>query len=93
MAGTRAGGLKAAAKNRARYGEDFYGRIGRMGGTASGTGGFASEKVGADGLTGRERARVAGAKGGRISKRKSTSRYRDEHFNRGGEDEERGGPE
>ena len=34
-----------------------------------GTGGFASEKVGKDGLTGRERARKYGAIGRRISKR------------------------
>lgn len=33
------------------------------------TGGFASMKVGDDGLTGFERARIAGEKGGRISKR------------------------
>lgn len=33
-------------------------------------GGFASEKIGKDGLTGLERARLAGAKGGRISRRK-----------------------
>ena len=33
------------------------------------TGGFASEKVGKDGLTGKQRAEIAGAKGGRKSKR------------------------
>lgn len=43
--------------------------IGARGGRNSHNGGYASEKVGADGLTGRERARVAGAKGGRISRR------------------------
>lgn len=32
MAGTKAGGLKAAATNKAKYGEGFYARIGRMGG-------------------------------------------------------------
>lgn len=32
-------------------------------------GGFASDKVGADGLSGRERARIAGQKGGRKSRR------------------------
>lgn len=29
MSGTKAGGLKAAAKNREKYGEDFYSNIGR----------------------------------------------------------------
>lgn len=32
-------------------------------------GGFASDEVGEDGLTGRERAKLAGAKGGAISRR------------------------
>lgn len=43
--------------------------IGSKGGKAGHTGGFASDKVGSDGLTGVERARLAGAKGGKISKR------------------------
>ncbi len=34
MAGTRKGGLKAAATNRAKYGEDFYKEIGHKGGSA-----------------------------------------------------------
>lgn len=64
MSGTQYGGKKAARKNKARYGEDFYKTIGRMGGTKSRNGGFASNLVGPDGLTGYERARVAGRKGG-----------------------------
>lgn len=71
MVGTLKGGLKAAKTNKELYGEDFYAKIGKRGGKISRTGGFASTKVGADGLTGIERARVAGAKGGRISKRGS----------------------
>ena len=68
MAGTRAGGLKARAKNLAND-PDFYSKIGSKGGKKSTTGGFASEVVGDDGLTGIQRARIAGAKGGRISRR------------------------
>lgn len=68
MAGTREGGLKAAAKNKAND-PNFYRDIGRIGGANGHTGGFASETVGADGLTGLQRAVIAGAKGGRISKR------------------------
>lgn len=68
MAGTREGGLKAAAKNKAND-PNFYRDIGRIGGANGHTGGFASETVGADGLTGFQRAVIAGAKGGRISKR------------------------
>lgn len=60
MGGTLAGGKRAAATNKAKYGEDFYVRIGRMGGKKGTTGGFAAN---------RELARIAGAKGGRISKR------------------------
>lgn len=69
MAGTKEGGRKAKMTNLAKHGEDFYARIGRKGGKLGTTGGFASEAVGADGLTGPERAKKAGAKGGHISKR------------------------
>lgn len=69
MVGTKAGGMKAAQTNKLKHGEDFYSRIGKQGGMNSHTGGFASDVVGEDGLTGRERARIAGAKGGRISRR------------------------
>jgi hypothetical protein len=61
MGGTKAGGKKCAAINKATYGEDFYKRIGAMGGAKGTTGGFAAN---------RELARRAGALGGRISKRK-----------------------
>lgn len=69
MSGTLSGGKKAAQKNITLHGKDFYREIGRKGGKRSTTGGFASQKVGKDGLTGAERAKIAGAKGGRISKR------------------------
>lgn len=69
MAGTKAGGIKAAETNMKRHGRDFYARIGARGGRVSSTGGFASEKKGEDGLTGPERAKIAGAKGGSISRR------------------------
>lgn len=65
MAGTPQGGAKAAATNRSKYGGDFYARIGAMGGKIGRTGGFYAN---------RELARIAGAKGGRISRRtKKTS--------------------
>lgn len=62
MAGTKAGGLKAALKNKERYGKDFYRMIGSKGGQQkpSKPRGFAADK---------ELARVAGTKGGRISRR------------------------
>lgn len=69
MAGTKTGGRKAAATNKKKYGPDFYARIGFKGGSNGHNGGFASETVGRDGLTGPERAKRAGAKGGTISKR------------------------
>ena len=73
MSGTVKGGLKAAKTNLKRQGKDYYKRIGSIGGKRSKTGGFASNKVGKDGLTGAERAKIAGAKGGAISKRKPAS--------------------
>jgi hypothetical protein len=69
MAGTREGGKNAAARNKEKYGDDFYAKIGAMGGKAGRTGGFASSDIGYDGLTGKERARIAGRKGGLIGRR------------------------
>lgn len=69
MAGTIEGGRKAAATNKKKYGKEFYSNIGRKGGKNGHTGGFAHEGVGKDGLTGPERAKLAGQKGGVISRR------------------------
>jgi general stress protein YciG len=60
MAGTKAGGKAAAATNKKKYGSDFYAKIGAKGGKEGHSGGFYAN---------RELARVAGAKGGRISRR------------------------
>ena len=60
MSGTKSGGRKAAATNKAKYGKDFYADIGRKGGRNGHTGGFAANP---------ELARIAGAKGGKKSKR------------------------
>ena len=69
MSGTREGGLKAAKTNKQRHGKDYYRNIGRKGGHNGTTGGFASDKVGKDGLTGWERATKVGAIGGKKSRR------------------------
>lgn len=70
MTGTASGGKKCAATNKKLYGEDYYSRIGKKGGSVSTpTGGFGSEKVGPDGLTGRQRSVICGRIGGRKSKR------------------------
>ncbi|MDO4871292.1 MAG: hypothetical protein Q4A26_00995 [Candidatus Saccharibacteria bacterium] len=60
MAGTKVGGQKAAATNKALHGSDFYAKIGAIGGKKGRTGGFAANPA---------LARIAGAKGGRISRR------------------------
>jgi len=70
MPQTQAGAIKAAATNKKRYGKDFYAKIGSKGGRMSHTGGFGSKLKGKDGLTGQQRAEIAGAKGGQISRRK-----------------------
>lgn len=59
---------------------EHYRIIGRKGGLKGHTGGFASEEVGADGLTGPERARIAGKKGGSISRRSSAKRDKNMEF-------------
>lgn len=68
MAGTRNGGLKAAAKNLAKD-PSFYAKIGAKGGKNGRTGGFAANP---------ELARIAGAKGGRISRRKKAAIVNDD---------------
>lgn len=62
MPGNREGGLKAARTNKKRYGEDFFRMIGSKGGQAktSKPKGFAAD---------RQRAKEAGHKGGRRSRR------------------------
>ena len=60
MAGTKAGGQKAAAKNLAKD-PSFYAKIRAIGGRNGRTGGLAANP---------DLARIAGAKGGRISRRK-----------------------
>lgn len=60
MAGTKQGGKAAAKTNKNKYGPDFYARIGAMGGKKGHTGGF---------FKNRELARLAGARGGRVSRR------------------------
>jgi len=64
MAGTKEGGVKAAATNKAKHGADFYARIGAKGGRNGRTGGFAANP---------ELARIAGAKGGRVSRRRKAT--------------------
>ena len=75
MAGTKIGGAKAAKTNKKRHGKGFYAKIGRMGGKNGHTGGFASDKVGKDGLTGFERAKKVGSVGGKISRRGPSKRH------------------
>ncbi len=60
MAGSKAGGKAAALTNMQKYGADFYKKIGSKGGKLGRTGGF---------FANRELARLAGQKGGRISRR------------------------
>ena len=71
MSGTKAGGIKAAATNKKRNGEDFFKRIGAIGGRNGHTGGFASSH---------ELAVEAGRKGGRVSKRGKAKKDEDEDF-------------
>lgn len=77
MAGTKEGGEKAARTNIKRHGKSFYSEIGRKGGQSGTTGGFASTKVGRDGLTGSQRAKLAGSKGGKKSKRGPAKHHED----------------
>lgn len=66
MAGTLEGGRKAAITNKSKHGLAWYAEIGAIGGRNGHTGGFASNP---------ELARIAGAKGGRNSKRGRATHY------------------
>lgn len=66
MAGSKIGAAKAVQVIKDRYGKDFYARVGAIGGK-SGKADGTIKGFGAN----IERARIAGAKGGRISKRGS----------------------
>jgi len=76
MGGTKLGGQKARDTNKQNHGEDFYVKIGALGGKASGTGGFYAN---------RELASEAGRKGGLKSRRgtKSGLYYEDLEKKRG----------
>lgn len=65
MAQTKGGGIKAKESNLAKYGEDYYRKIGSLGGRARGPKGFAM-------MTPEQRAE-AGRKGGRRSRRNGVS--------------------
>lgn len=60
MSGTKEGAARAAATNKKKWGEDFYKRIGAIGGRKSRGGGWTGNS---------EAARKAGAIGGAHSKR------------------------
>lgn len=60
MVGSVSGGKSAGKTNKERYGEDYYKELGRLGGSKKVPKGFAVN---------RELARIAGAKGGRNSRR------------------------
>lgn len=60
MAGTKEGGKAAANTNKSKYGDDFYAKIGALGGKKGKTGGFYAN---------RELAREAGRRGGLKSRR------------------------
>ncbi len=62
MAGTKIGGMKAAQKNKEKYGKAFYAEIGAKGGKAKTPKGFAKN---------RDLARAAGRKGGSARKNKA----------------------
>jgi len=77
MSGTKIGGLNASKTNREKHGEDFYKRIGALGG----------KKGKADGAikgfaANQERAILAGQKGGSISRRTWSVEQRKQHSDR-----------
>jgi general stress protein YciG len=66
MSGTSEGARKRLETIKQKYGENQQSEWAKQASKSS-PGGFASDKVGKDGLTGKERARKAGQKGGALS--------------------------
>ena len=66
MPGTKTGGKRAAQTNKERHGEDFYQRIGKLSNASWEKNGRKPRGFAAN----PELARVAGGKGGRISRRR-----------------------
>lgn len=64
MAGTKVGARKAVETIKDKHGADFFKRIGAAGGRNGTTGGFAKNP---------ELARIAGRKGGKMSRKPKTS--------------------
>ena len=71
MSGTLSGGKKAAATNKSRYGQDWYSKIGAIGGKAQVSKGFGC-------MTYEKRAEAC-RKGGTISKRGKILNRKDNH--------------
>lgn len=55
MSGTKLGGLHARDTNLARYGKDYYRRMGKIGGKAKGTGFNSSEEASRAGKLGAQK--------------------------------------
>ena len=66
MSGTKAGSQKAVATTKQKHGADFFKKIGKIGGQASGTGGFYGNP---------ERASRAGKIGGKLGRRKAITPF------------------
>lgn len=62
MAGTAAGGKAAAITNKIKHGDSFYAKIGKMGGSVS-------RRQTRYFFTNREAARIAGKRGGQVSRK------------------------
>ena len=75
MSGTRSGGLEAAKTNKAKYGDDFYSRIGATGGRNGHTGGFAY------GDNGKKFGRAGGYMSRRSRRIKRGERLRNDEYN------------
>ena len=72
MSQTKEGARKAVDAIKARYGDDWYGKIGRKGGSKTGRKGFAAMP--------KEKVRAAGMKGGAISRPYSRKKKEKRHW-------------
>lgn len=78
MAGTKSGGRRASLTNKQRHGDDFYKRIGALGGMKTGPKGFGVPTPCNCMIFAsvHKKSECAGAKGGRISRRGKAGEYK-----------------
>lgn len=80
MSGNSESAKKAYQTRLSRHGKESLRNMQSAGGKSSHVGGFGTKEVGEDGLTGKERARIASIESHKIRKHNLTKEYEEEYI-------------